>query len=596
MQRVLAVGALALLAACACAAAPPDRQAQGKGAETVRLLRAAVERWEVARLQAAASGFDRAVFSSTRPSPQTALAVALARMGRPVEAFAHAEAGLARALLDEWGSALAERADLLAQVERLDRRLLPLLASAKLTDEQKRLRQELTEQRRGLLKRLAGDLAARSGKRVWSVERIQKSLPADAALVLWIDAPTEAWGCVVRASGAPRLERLPGSGKDGAWGRADHELHQKAYAALSDPNAPAGETERLRRALLAQRVAPLQKHLKAGGKLPAVRQLFVVATGPFARVPVEALTDDYAVCYVPSASVLGRLLAAPHERKELSLLALGDPDFARAPGKGRPRLPTTRREVEALVRLVGKERSTVLLGKEASAHELGRLVASGKLSRYRWIHLATHAEVDWKRPDRTALVLAQGRGPGDGRLTVADVLRDWRLSADLVVLSANESGLGPDSGGEGLLGFPQAFLQAGARSLVVSRWKIDDEATALLMVRFYQNLLGKRAGLLAPLSKVEALAEARRWLRDLSAKEVKAIIERVPRGKAARAWPEFREGGGRPAGGLTQRRSRLTLPNLLLAPAEKPVPLRKEAKPFAHPYYWAAFVLIGDPR
>jgi CHAT domain-containing protein len=482
-------------------------------------------------------------------------------MGRPNEAFAHAEAGLARALLDELGGALAESADLLAQVRSLDRRLLPLLTSAKLSEGQKRLREELTEQRRGLLKRLTADLADRAEKRVWPLERIQKFLPVDAALVLWVDGPTEGMGCVVRASGPPRWERLPGSGKDRAWDRADQELPRKVYAALSSPSTPTGETERLRRALLTQRLAPLQKHLKAGGKLPAVRQLFVVPTGPFALVPVEALTDDYAVCYVPSASVLGRLLAAPHERKAPTLLALGDPVFAGAPGNALPRLPSTRREVEQLVRLVGKERSTVLLGKEASAQELGRLAASGKLAKYRWIHLATHAEVDWKRPERTALVLAQDRGTGDGRLTVADVLRDWRLNADLVVLSANESGLGRDAGGEGLLGFPQALFQAGARSLVVSRWKIDDEATALLMVRFYQNLLGKRPGLKAPLSKIEALAEAKRWLRNLSAKEVKAAVDRLPRGKGA-----------------------------------KPVPLWKEARPFAHPYYWAAFVLIGDPR
>ena len=96
---------------------------------------------------------------------------------------------------------------------------------------------------------------------------------------------------------------------------------------------------------------------------------------------------------------------------------------------------------------------------------------------------------------------------------------------------------------------------------MLTRWQVDDEATALLMVRFYQNLLGKREGLKMGLPKAEALQEAKDWLRNLSAKEVKGEVERLPRGKA-----------------------------------EKPVPLRKEAKPFAHPYYWAAFVLIGDPQ
>ena len=132
---------------------------------------------------------------------------------------------------------------------------------------------------------------------------------------------------------------------------------------------------------------------------------------------------------------------------------------------------------------------------------------------------------------------------------------------DLVVLSACESGRGKEAGGEGLLGFAQAFLQKGARSVVLSRWKVDDEATALLVVRFYQNLLGRRPGLKAPLPKAEALREAKEWLRNLSAKEVKAEAERLPRGKG-----------------------------------EKPARLRAEARPFAHPYYWAAFVLVGDPQ
>src|SRR5207247_1857629 len=83
---------------------------------------------------------------------------------------------------------------------------------------------------------------------------------------------------------------------------------------------------------------------------------------------------------------------------------------------------------------------------------------------------------------------------------------EWRggIDADLVVLSACETGLGKDAGGDGLLGFAQAFLSAGARSVVLSRWQVDDVATALLMVRFYQNLLGKREGLKKPLGRYDA--------------------------------------------------------------------------------------------
>ena len=83
----------------------------------------------------------------------------------------------------------------------------------------------------------------------------------------------------------------------------------------------------------------------------------------------------------------------------------------------------------------------------------------------------------------------------DGQITAEQIVRTWDLDADLVVLSACESGLGRYAGGEGYLGFAQALFVKGARSLVLSQWKVDDKATALLMTRFYQNLLGKRPGL-----------------------------------------------------------------------------------------------------
>src|SRR5262249_41076039 len=135
-----------------------------------------------------------------------------------------------------------------------------------------------------------------------------------------------------------------------------------------------------------------------------------------------------------------------------------------------------------------------------------------------------------------ALVQAnKGEHVYDGRLTVSRIRGEWKgkIDADLVVLSACETGLGKDAKGDGLLGFAQAFLSAGARSMVLSSWPVEDVATSLLMGRFYQTLLGKRDGLNKPMGRAAALQEAKGWLRQLSAKEAEAAAGALPRAELA---------------------------------------------------------------
>jgi CHAT domain-containing protein len=243
-------------------------------------------------------------------------------------------------------------------------------------------------------------------------------------------------------------------------------------------------------------------------------------------------------------------------------------------------LPGTRREVRTLAGLVPT--ATLLLGSQASEQNLGQLASSGKLKSFRLLHFATHGAVD-ANPKRSALILAQDRLPPhpadavlggqkviDGRLTVQTILDGWELNADLVVLSACQTGLGRYAGGEGLLGFAQALLEKGARSVALSRWKVDDTATTLLMLRFYENLLGKRKELKAPLGRADALDEAKRWLRGLPHEQARQL---------AAAW----------AGGVLRGTEAPALP------LAKGPDLPEGSRPFAHPYYWAAFVLIGDP-
>jgi CHAT domain-containing protein len=136
---------------------------------------------------------------------------------------------------------------------------------------------------------------------------------------------------------------------------------------------------------------------------------------------------------------------------------------------------------------------------------------------------------------------------------------------------------------------------------------VDDAATALLMDRFYQNLLGKRDGLTKPLPKAEALAEAKQWLRNLTqdqatqrlagltdgvarAKdqaEAKQWLRNLTQDQAAERLAGLSDGVAR---GKNQKALRVSNPEI--DPKADP----KQVKPFEHPRYWAAFILIGDPN
>jgi CHAT domain-containing protein len=249
-------------------------------------------------------------------------------------------------------------------------------------------------------------------------------------------------------------------------------------------------------------------------------------------------------------------------------------------------LPGTRVELARLSALFGPERVTELSEGRATEAALEDLRTSGRLPRYRYLHFATHGEANQTSAFQSQLILTQDQAARtampraglptlDGLLTAREVLDFWKLNADLVTLSACETALGRPGGGDGQLGFAQAFLTAGSRSVCLSLWKVDDNATALLMDLFYQNLTGKRDGRKTPRGKAAALAEAKEWLRHLTLEEATLRLSTITEGVA--------RGKDQPA---------LKVASLAADPKVNP----KEVKPFAHPKYWAAFVLLGDPN
>jgi CHAT domain-containing protein len=149
----------------------------------------------------------------------------------------------------------------------------------------------------------------------------------------------------------------------------------------------------------------------------------------------------------------------------------------------------------------------VALDDQANLH----LAQGPKLARYSVLHFATHGIFNTQEPALSGLVLSlvdrEGK-PQDGFLQLADVF-NLKLAADLVVLSACESGLAEQVKGEGLVGLTRGFLYAGSSRVLVSLWKVDDVATARFMEYFYKALLQRR------LPPSQALVAAQQQLRSI---------------------------------------------------------------------------------
>jgi CHAT domain-containing protein len=137
---------------------------------------------------------------------------------------------------------------------------------------------------------------------------------------------------------------------------------------------------------------------------------------------------------------------------------------------------------------------------------------------------------------------------------------------------------------------------SGARSVCLSLWKVDDVATALLMQRFYANLLGRRPGLTGGMPKAEALQEAKTWLRGLRRSEMLTAATElsggVERGKGAKVRQTGEVSIAGKENGQPDTEAYLRGELRRLSDQAKSV---ANDRPYAAPYYWAAFVLAGDP-
>jgi len=149
-----------------------------------------------------------------------------------------------------------------------------------------------------------------------------------------------------------------------------------------------------------------------------------------------------------------------------------------------PPLPNTRIEVQKIGRLFPPDRRKTYLGLNATEAAVKR----ERLSDYRKVHFATHALIDDEIPARSGVVLSLvNTGQEDGILRMPEIV-NLELNADLVVLSACQTGLGKLIQGEGMVGLTRAFMYAGTPRVAVSLWEINDLATADFMQAFYRQM------------------------------------------------------------------------------------------------------------
>jgi CHAT domain-containing protein len=283
------------------------------------------------------------------------------------------------------------------------------------------------------------------------------------------------------------------------------------------------------------------------GAIDGASHLIIVPYGaahqlPFHALPFagEPLSTRRSVSYLPNASSLQFLQRQDVELRVDHMLAVGNPTGD---------LPAAAIEASCVASLFNEQALTGVAATKAVVRE--------RIRGTPLLHFATHANLFETEPLRSSIILANGE-----ELTVYELM-GLQLDAEIVVLSACDTGRGAISGGDDVVGLTRGLLAAGARSAVVSLWPVEDVSTSLLMGAFYGRLIQRKGAAAA------ALAEAQSWLRKSTAAEL---------GLANRYEQMMAVVDGKKGDAFWRMRYFRTHP---------------DEKPFTHPYYWAGFSYVG---
>jgi CHAT domain-containing protein/Tfp pilus assembly protein PilF len=462
-------------------------------------------------------------------------------------ALATAEQGTARVFLEQLGKARAlavgrvsaplgsQELTYRRQLRELDTRIAkeqdkPAVKRdpdkvGQLLDEQKKVEAQLTELI-GQMEKEYPQYAALKYPKPCSVAEARACLAPTEVALLFVPGDEKSYLVLVEAQPAAddkghglAIYALPG--RDDLADGVSRLTDRDTFLAQAKARACAKQAYELL-------LAPVKDRIRG-------KDLVIVPSGPLAYVPFEALLENgrylierHRIRYAPSLTALHlvRLWEKTRAKPERPLWAMADPvydktdkrvegekELAQAtqdalakylsgakhgPAQGEPyaRLRFTGEEAAAIRARLGAADADVLTGLQATEAAVKAASDKGLLARARYVHFATHGILGLDTGQPPALVLslvgndgqpdADG-GLNDGFLRLDEVTR-LKLNADLVVLSACETGKGRLYAGEGVTGLARAFLYAGSRGVVCSLWSVDDRETASLMTRLYAGL------------------------------------------------------------------------------------------------------------
>jgi CHAT domain-containing protein len=418
----------------------------------------------------------------------------------PAKAFSVIEQVRGRIMTDRLiaGSVTPEEA---TTQERAISQLQVKLATARSTAEVRSIRDQIfmAEQSRWITPDVS-ILKARAHVST-GLDRVERSLSPSAVVLEYVVAEPQSY-CLVISHDGSHIVSLAG--------RERIDTLVASYLKAVKMKQPAREEGRKLYDVLLRPVTPATQK----------ETLLIIPDGPLHLVPFEGFVDESGrylvetrtIIYEPSATSFYLLTQNRHSAHTVEhvLLGVGGVPYNTSELKqasltrgydenSLSNLPASRDEVLAAEAAIHDPTDTLLLGSKATESALKR----ADLAQYRIIHLAVHGFASSEDPNRSALVLLTDPAAGEDGFLQASEIVQLHLNADLVILSACDTGIGPVEGEEGIAALSRAFLLAGAKAVISTLWSINDTYSLVVMTHFYRHLVAHEPA-------AEALTHAKR--------------------------------------------------------------------------------------